>query len=79
MNDINYVFWIVIMFCVVGPFYLVGGAVLIEDDMTRKKAFILGGIIWSIIITALFYLQMNIEVVYGKELIDYWHASNPSK
>lgn len=77
MNEVNYVFWIIMLIFVFAPLYLVGASIIIDDNDTRKYVLISGGVCGCVWFTILFYMQMNIEFIYGKELLDYWYATNP--
>ena len=78
MNEVNYIFWMIII-GVAAPIYLTGALVVIEDEDVRKKFILWGAAIGLISFAILFYLQMNVEFIYGKELLDYWHALNADK
>ncbi|MCP4324148.1 MAG: hypothetical protein GY951_11485 [Psychromonas sp.] len=76
MNNINYIFWIIVLVCAVLPFYLAGAYIIIEDEDKRKK-FIWWGLFYGTLVFAYFmYKQMNVEFIYGKELLDYWFSQN---
>jgi len=78
MHEVNYIFWMIII-TVMAPVYFTGALVVIEDEDIRKKFMIWGATIGLISFATLLYLQMNIEFIYGKELLDYWHALNADK
>ncbi len=76
MNNINYIFWIIVLVCAVLPFYLDGAYIIIEDEDKRKK-FICWGLFYGTLTFSYFmYKQMNVEFIYGKELLDYWFSQN---
>ncbi|PKF62668.1 hypothetical protein CW745_04390 [Psychromonas sp. psych-6C06] len=77
MNQVNYAFWIIMLVFVFAPLYLVVVSIVIEDETNRHKLFIFGGIIGCVWFSMLIFKQMNVEVVYGQALLDYWYATNP--
>ena len=66
------------MIFIIMPFSFVGILVLVEDEARRKKLFIVGGLVGSCIFALLLFKYMNLEFVYGRELLDIWHANNPA-
>jgi len=76
MNNINYIFWMIVLVCAVAPLYLAGAFIIIEDEDKRKK-FLWWGFFYGALFFAYFlYKQMNVEFIYGKELLDYWFSQN---
>ena len=78
MDKLNYGVWLMSMIFIIMPFSFVGILLLVEDEARRKKLFIVGGLVGSCIFALLFFKYMNIEFVYGRELLDIWHANNPA-
>lgn len=78
MYDNNYIFWMIII-CIALPIYLAGSFIVVEDEETRKKVLIWGALIGSISFSILLFLQMKVELIYGKEILDYWYAINGDK
>ncbi len=76
MNNINYIFWMLVLVCAVAPLYLTVAVIIIEDDDKRKKVLWWGLFYGTLFFSYFLYKQMNIEFIYGKEMLDYWFSQN---
>ena len=76
MNDVNYIFWMIVLVCAVAPVYLAGACIIIEDEDKRKKIICWGLFYGTLFFAYCIYKQMNIEFIYGKGLLDYWFSQD---
>lgn len=59
------------------PFVLVFISIVIYEPIYRGKVTIWFSIICALLAITLLVLHMNIEIIYGKELLDAWYHNNP--
>ena len=75
MNETDYAICMAFIAFVLAPLYLASVLVLIEDKELCSK-FILWGVgLASLSVATLFWQMLNMEVVYGKELLEQWYRS----
>lgn len=59
------------------PFVLVGIQFAVFEEKKRRRITNWYNAACFILVAVLFYLHMQTEVIYGKSLLDAWHAQNP--
>jgi glucan phosphoethanolaminetransferase (alkaline phosphatase superfamily) len=52
---------------------------IVYYEPVRKKATFWFNIICLLLATFLLVMHMNIEIIYGKELLDAWYSANPDE
>jgi len=77
MNQREYVVAICLIVYLLIPFYIVAVSVLVGDQRLAKKCIFWGAGLASVTAALFFYQMMNIEVIYGKDLLDAWHQAQP--
>ncbi len=75
MNETDYALWMSFIAFVFSPLYLASVLVLVEDKDTCTKCIMWGLGIACFAVVFLFYQMLNMEVTYGKELLDRWYRT----
>jgi len=75
MNETDYGIAMAFIAFVFAPLYLASVLVLVEDKDTCAKCIMWGLGFASLTVMILFWQMLNMEVVYGKELLDRWHRT----
>ncbi|MGP8304803.1 hypothetical protein [Vibrio sp. YIC-376] len=71
----SYLGWLLLLI-VVYPFLLVGVSMYFYDIQRKKAQRWLSGV--SLILAVfLFYMHMQTEIIYGRELLEAWYKAHP--
>lgn len=73
----NYLGWLIILLGSY-PFLLVAINICTYEPM-RRKVNIWFNMLCILLVIFLLVMHMNIDIVYGKELLDAWYSNNPRK
>ena len=73
MNETDYAICMSFIAFVFSPLYLASVLVLVEDKDNCTKCIMWGLGLASLFIVFLFYQMLNMEVIYGQELLDDWY------